>query len=176
MPTPWDKSLPTGVRLRNVAILVGIGLLILCCLCGIVSPRTPAPAPTATPIPTATKTPGATAVPTVTPIPAPTATPRPTATPEPPSTPGVYYLWYKDQPGVKVAVMGPSHQSVPVDGNQLLNWVLNGTACLPPVGTKAYRSGVSSPWFTTAVEVAEGNCRGFIGWVPMEGAQPWPPQ
>ncbi len=88
-----------------------------------------------------------------------------------PSTPGVYYLWYKGQSYEKVAIMGPSHQSVPVDGNQLANWFLSGTACVADADTKAYRGNSKAPFGGVAIEVAEGTCRGFIGWVPMEAFQ-----
>jgi hypothetical protein len=91
--------------------------------------------------------------------------------PAAPSTPGVYYLWYKSQPATRVAVMGPSHKSAPVDGNQLASWFMAGTACVADAGTKAYRGSTSAPAFAVAIEVAEGTCRGFAGWVPMEAFQ-----
>jgi hypothetical protein len=107
------------------------------------------------------------------------ATPQsPKATPVPsyvaPSTPGVYYLWYKSEPATRVAIMGPSHKSGPVDGNQLATWYLAGTACVADAGTKAYRGSTAGPAFTVAVEVAEGVCRGFAGWVPLEAWQKTP--
>jgi hypothetical protein len=88
-----------------------------------------------------------------------------------PSTPGIYYLWYKSNPSVGIAIMGPSRKAPPVDGNQLLTWVLAGSACVADAGTKAYRGNTSAPAFTVAVEVAEGVCRGFAGWVPTEAFQ-----
>jgi hypothetical protein len=101
MPTPWDKSLPTGVRRRNIVILALVALVMLCCLCAIVSPRSPAPVPTATPAVTATRTPAATQVPTSTPSPKPTATlapPTPTATSDSGYVPMLGKVWR----GVKV--------------------------------------------------------------------------
>jgi hypothetical protein len=69
---------------------------------------------------------------------------------------------------MKVAIIGGSHKSVPVDDNQLANWYLAGTACVAEAGTKAYRGSTSGPMFSVGVEVAEGVCRGFLGWVPLE--------
>ena len=96
---------------------------------------------------------------------------QPTARATAATTSGVYYLWYKSNPSVGTIVIGPAHKSGPVDGNQLMTWVLNGTACTPENGAKAYRGSVSPPFGGVAVEVAEGTCRGFAGWVPTEAFQ-----
>ncbi|MBC8492722.1 MAG: hypothetical protein H8D43_02970 [Chloroflexi bacterium] len=79
-------------------------------------------------------------------------------------------------PSVSVLVINEIRPHSPTDAQQAMLWALRGEACLAEPGTKAWWDAGKKFSFTrTHVEVAEGRCMGFRGWVPSEFYQPHPP-
>lgn len=99
----WGNDIKNRKSFAGKAASLGIGLLVFCCACGLISSvvrgtgqavglvatNTPSPVPTAVPSPTLTPVPSDTPIPSATPTAAPTDTPQPTTTPtlEPTLTP-----------------------------------------------------------------------------------------
>jgi hypothetical protein len=102
-----------------------------------------------------------------------TRSPSDTSKPLPGSNVG--YLWWENDRTVWVLVVGEVHQNTPASGEQAKLWTLRGEACLVEPGTKAWRDSGEHPFATIFIEVAEGSCQGFRGWVPWEAWQASPP-
>lgn len=88
---------------------------------------------------------------------------------------GVYYLYYKDKPSASVPVMKQSKASMPVSGEQFETWFIAGDACPAESGAKASLANVNKPFGGQGVEIIDGRCRGFVGWVPIDTVQRTPP-
>ena len=102
-----------------------------------------------------------------------TRSPSGTSKPLPSSNAG--YLWWENDRTVRVLVVSEVHQNLPANGEQAKSWALRGEACLAEPGVKAWRDSGKHPFATIFIEVAEGSCQGFRGWVPWEAWQTSPP-
>ncbi len=108
----------------------------------------------------------------------PTNTPRPTGTPRPTSTPsndgftdqGIGYLYFDDSS--KMLVISQDRDTYPVDAQQALLYLEAQDACMVDHGTKVYTHKVEGGFLSTlgkaGVEVGDGVCASYIGWIPVE--------
>jgi hypothetical protein len=89
------------------------------------------------------------------------------------------YLWWPNDPSVKVAVIGPQHDRIPntsfgpsgqYPGGELLKWINSKEACLADSNSQyTLDPSVAHPANgdyanTVGIKVTSGNCKGFKGW------------
>ena len=97
----------------------------------------------------------------------------PTMTPLP-NHAGPGYLWRAINHTVDIPVVGMMHQNMAATEDQFQLWVAQGEACWAKAGTKVGPDSFTSPWATWPIQVLDGPCRGFRGWVSDETWQDKP--
>ncbi len=85
---------------------------------------------------------------------------------------GPGYLWIAHAPQSTVPVISPVHQVWPGSVQQLLLWRDAGEVCAVAPGTKVGPDAGPKPFGGWSVEVLEGPCKGFRGWVDFNTWHP----